>query len=183
MKTPKLTTYVALLRGINVGGNASISMMKLKECFESLGYKDVVTYINSGNVIFKHSGGKAEAMTADIEKCVFKNFHIEIRMIVKTKAEIEAICKKIPAKWANDKDQKTDVLFLWKEVDNAKVTKEILTDPKVDEILYAKGAVIWHIDRKHYKESKMQKFIGTHIYKHMTARNVNTARKLLDLMR
>lgn len=45
--------YVALLRGINVGGNNKVAMPKLKECFESLGYRNVITYINSGNIIFE----------------------------------------------------------------------------------------------------------------------------------
>lgn len=48
----KMTRYLALLRGINVGGKNIIKMADLKACFESLGFADVVTYIQSGNVLF-----------------------------------------------------------------------------------------------------------------------------------
>jgi uncharacterized protein (DUF1697 family) len=48
-------TYVALLRGINVGGNNKVEMKKLKTTFETLGFTSVVTYINSGNIIFNTS--------------------------------------------------------------------------------------------------------------------------------
>lgn len=58
----------------------------------------------------------------------------------------------------------------------------IRTNPAVDDLRYAHGAILWHIEKKNYTKSKMHDFIGTTLYKNMTARNVNTIRKLVTLL-
>lgn len=173
-------TFVALLRGINVGGNSKVNMSELKTCFEELGFKNVRTYINSGNVIFEDKKKSVDAKK--IEASLKKHFGFDLRVIVRTRAEIASVLAKVPKNWTNDTKMRTDVIFLWEEVDNSSVTEEIETNPDVDHLIYAKGAVIWNFDRKNYSKSRMHKFIGTHIYKNMTARNINTVRKLDSLM-
>jgi uncharacterized protein (DUF1697 family) len=174
--------YTALLRGINVGGNNKVEMKLLKILFEKLGFTDVVTYINSGNVVFERRGQPTIELEKLIEHAIETEFGFRVRTIVKTARQIEMICKKIPNGWSNDTQQKTDVLFLWPEVNSPNVLQEIEQNPEVDMLLYIEGSVVWHIDRANYKQSKMDKFIGTKIYKNMTARNVNTVRKLNLLM-
>jgi uncharacterized protein (DUF1697 family) len=178
----KLARYVALLRGINVGGNNKVEMPKLKTLFEELGYKNVFTYINSGNVIFE-SSKTPSLITKDIEKGIEKKFGFPVRIVLRDSKNIQKLCEEIPKKWSNDIDQKTDVLFLWDEFNNKKTLDLILKNPEVDNLKYIEGAIIWNINRKHYSKSKMHKFIGTEVYKHMTARNVNTVRKLAELMK
>ena len=170
--------YVALLRGINVGGNNKVEMKRLKAVFESLGHTKVVTYINSGNVIFETN----EADTAPIiEKAIAKEFGFLVRVVVRTAKNIQAIIAKVPKDWINGDGQKTDVLFFWDEFDN-KESINHLKATKVDTLIYVKGAIIWHIAVKDYGKSAIPKFIGTPLYKHMTARNINTVRKLAELM-
>ena len=166
--------YLALLRGINVGGNNKVEMSKLKEVFELLGYIDVITYINSGNIIFTSNNEDFRSVEPALEKA----FGFKIKAIFRNAKNIHTICKKIPAEWANDTTQKTDVIFLWDEYDNKNSLKLIKTTPNVDTLLYLPGAIVWHVDRIHYHQSGMHKFIGTAIYKSMTARNINTVRKL-----
>lgn len=62
--------YVALLRGINVGGNNKVEMKKLKATFERLGFTNVVTYINSGNIIFEESTKAQNTIVAEIERAI-----------------------------------------------------------------------------------------------------------------
>ena len=174
--------YVALLRGINVGGNSKVEMPKLKALFESLGYTEVKTYINSGNVIFSSDKKTPLSLATTIEKGLEKKFHFAMRVIVRDLPNIKRLCAAIPDAYTNDSEQKTDILFLWEEHDTKKVLPEIKVNPDVDMMTYIKGAIIWHIDRMHYNKSGMHKFIGTEVYKHMTARNVNTVRKLRSLM-
>ena len=76
------TQYLALLRGINVGGNNIIKMADLKACFESLGLTDVVTYIQSGNVIFKSAEKDKAKLTKMIEAGLSKRFNYEARLVV-----------------------------------------------------------------------------------------------------
>ena len=170
--------YVALLRGINVGGNKKVEMAKLKKAFESVGYTDVSTYINSGNVLFTSAKENFDL----IEPALAKVFKFSIPVIVRSAANIKSVAKKIPSGWENDPSQKSDVIFLWDAYDKKSSFKLIATKEGIDELLYVPGAILWHINRDNYAKSGMHKFIGTEVYKNMTARNVNTVRKLASLL-
>ena len=173
---------MALLRGINVGGNNKIEMAKLKVGFEELGHQNISTYINSGNVIFSTRKNDVAALTHDIEQMIKKKFKLDIPVVLRSKENIEKVVKKIPADWTNDKDDKTDVMFLWDEYADKKTLKLIETNPAVDTLLYVDGAIIWHLKKKDYSKSKMNDLIGTKLYKNMTVRNVNTVQKLNKLL-
>ncbi len=177
-----MATYVALLRGINVGGNSKVPMKTLKTLFEGFGYMDVSTYINSGNVIFKSSKSPA-VLVKEIEKGIEKKFGFAVRVIIRDLKNIQKLAKAIPKEWTNDKERRTDVLFLWDEFDSKKTVSLIAQNPDVDVLKYFSGAIVWTFDRKYYTKSEMHKFIGTKVYKGMTARNVNTVRKLAELMK
>lgn len=173
--------YVALLRGINVGGQSQVAMPKLKATFESLGCQQVSTYINSGNVIFSDARTAAQLVPL-IEKGILKDFGLEIRVILRDLATIRELCQRIPADWTNDADQKTDVLFLWDEVDNPEVIHKVAINPELEHVLYIAGALVWNIGRQNVTKGNGVKLIKTDLYQHMTARNINTVRKLHELM-
>ncbi len=179
---PPKPRYVALLRGINVGGKHTVPMVKLKKAFEAMGFADVSTYINSGNVLFSADKFSEKTGGAGIEKELERLFGFEIKTVIRSAAKIQALCKQLPDKWQNDGVQKTDILFLWTGFDSKASLKLLEIDPKVDTLRYAAGAIAWNIDRKHYNKSGMNNFIGTRLYKHMTARNINTVRKLAELL-
>lgn len=172
--------YVALLRGINVGGNNKVEMGQLKACFETLGFSDVSTYINSGNVIFETKATAEAKLAAQIEGAIEQNFQLSIRVVVRSEKNIRKVCAEIPADWVNDRENKTDILFLWPEYAQPE-TVGLIGTTKVDTLLYVDGAIVWHLKKKDYAKSGMNKFIGTEVYKNMTARNVNTVRKLATL--
>jgi uncharacterized protein (DUF1697 family) len=174
-----MTAFVALLRGINVGGKNKVEMPKLKAAFQTMGFEDVLTYINTGNVIFKTAGG---VNNLKIEKILEKTFGFNIKVILREKKHIDSLCKKIPENWLNDDSQKTDVLFLSEEFDSKKTLNLIKVNLEVDNLQYLSGSIVWNVKREDYAKSGMKKFIGTEVYKNMTARNVNTVRKLGELM-
>lgn len=176
---PPMDIYVALLRGINVGGNKKVDMKKLKQMFETLGYKNVSTYINSGNVVFRSKRDDFSKLPKTLEKA----FGFPIEVVVRDGKNIQMLASKIPAAWTNDKKQRTDVIFLWEGYDSKKSLQLVKVNPEVDELRYLPGAIVWHFDRAFYKQSKMHDFIGTELYKHMTARNINTVRKLAELVK
>ncbi|WP_228410532.1 DUF1697 domain-containing protein [Erysipelothrix piscisicarius] len=76
-----MKTYIALLRGINVGGKHKVPMADLKQIFESLGYTTVKTYINSGNVIFKSENEALRSMQEALEGTLKDFFHFEIPLV------------------------------------------------------------------------------------------------------
>lgn len=174
--------YVALLRGINVGGNAKVEMVRLKKVFEALGYEKVSTYINSGNVIFEAEQKDMKKLTHEIEKAIKEAFGFEVKTLVRDAKNLQELAKKIPSEWANTPEQKTDILFLWEDFDNKKSLELIQVAKGVDTLLYLPGAIAWNVDRSQYNKSGMKKFIGSLLYKNMTARNVNTVRKLAEMM-
>lgn len=174
--------YIALLRGINVGGNSKVEMKRLKEIFEKAGLLNVSTYINSGNVIFE-STEMSEKLTVYLEKAVEKEFGFKIKIVVKSLKDIEAIAGKLPDNWKNDLEMKTDVMFLWEDVDNKKVLESLIIKPELDNVIYVEGALLWMVKRKDITRSGMLRLVGTPLYKQMTIRNCNTLRKLLSLMK
>lgn len=169
--------YIVLLRGINVGGKNKVEMVRLKRLLQSLGYTNIGTYLNSGNAMFD-----SEENQNNIEKILSKAFEEEFGfstpILIKSKSEITAIADSIPDEWLNDKDQKTDVAYLFADIDYEEVLDEIPVKTEYAEIIYVKGAVIWHIMKKDYSRSQLNKLIGRKIYQQMTVRNVNTARFL-----
>ena len=173
--------YVALLRGINVGGNAKISMPRLKSCFELCGFGDVKTYINSGNVLFSSDETSILALRKAIERAIEHEFGLSVLTHVVSLETLLNIERAIDPTWRNDSEQKTDIIFLFDDSIENKVTEAMNINPNVDELRYVSGAVIWHIDRKNYTESGMKDFIKNPNYKQSTIRNCNTVSKLLRL--
>jgi uncharacterized protein (DUF1697 family) len=175
--------HVALLRGINVGGNNTVSMKELADTFGRLGFGNIKTHINSGNVVFTTPTANDAALVEKIETAIAKRFGFKVRVVVKSRPEVAAIVKKIPRHWVTDKTMRTEVMFLWSEVNKPSVLKQIAINSGVDHVLYVKGAIVWNFDRANYKKSRIDEFIGTYVYKNMTGRNANTTRKLLEMMK
>lgn len=171
--------YVALLRGINVGGNRKVSMADLRAVFESMGFTDVVTYINSGNVVFSaQTAPGASAIEARLEKA----FGFDMHTLVLSAAEIISVAQAIPGEWANDTEQKSDVLYLFPDIDSPDIINHIGYRPEFETIHYVPGALISNVNRKNQPKSCLVKLIGTPLYRRMTIRNVTTARKLAQLV-
>jgi uncharacterized protein (DUF1697 family) len=173
--------YVALLRGLNVGGNNKVEMKKLKTTFELLGFTNVVTYINSGNIIFEDMSKGQDVIVNDIEKAIKQDFQLEIKVLVRNFENIETICQKLPATWLKNEIMRTDVMFLWPKFDRPEIMEQIQINP-VDHVKYLPGAVLWNVEGKNYSKSGILKLMGTELYKYMTIRNVNTVRKLHQMM-
>lgn len=173
--------YVALLRGINVGNNKRIDMKKLKTIFELIGYKNVLTYINSGNVIFESEHILSE-ICKEIKINLAKEFGFEIPTLVKTEQEMKKIVEAIPNEWENNSLQKTDVAYLFPEIDSKETINLLPMKKEYVDIRYIEGAIIWNVDKENYNKSQLNKLIGHRFYKLMTVRNVNTARHLLNFL-
>jgi uncharacterized protein (DUF1697 family) len=156
-------------------------MAKLKELFDELGYGPAKTYINSGNVIFNSNETSLDALTKRIEASLDTTFDPGIRVLVKTRAELQAIVSSTPAEWVNDTTTKCDVMFLWPEVNAPEVLRNLPHNPEIEEVRYVPGAVTWCISRSVVTKSRMTRIIGTKLYAAMTVRNINTVRKLVAL--
>jgi len=176
-----MNKYVALLRGINVGGNNKVEMARLKKTFESLGLENVVSYINSGNIIFS-SDQSASVLVPKLEAAIKKDFGFGVKVLLRDAKNIAAVVKALPVNWKNDVAMKCDVMFLWEHYDNSKVLEQLIIKPGIDDVKYVPGAVLWRVDRDKVTRSGLLRIVGTDLYKHMTIRNCNTLRKLATLL-
>ena len=172
--------YAALLRGINIGGHNKIAMPRLKDTFESVGCQDVVTYINTGNIIFNYP--TLSGLETKLEAAIEKDFGLSIKVLLKSYDQIKAILEKLPVEWTNDGDMKSDVMFLWEDIDNPSVIERVKPKAGIDTCIYVPGALLWSVARQNLTKSSQMKLAGWKLYKHMTVRNVNTTRKIWQLL-
>jgi uncharacterized protein (DUF1697 family) len=177
------TTYVALLRGINVGGNNQVSMAELKVCFEKLGYSNVVTYINSGNVIFRSGETDSRKIENTIEKALLNTFAFPICTIVRNFSEMEELISRIPKSWLNAADQKCNVIFLRSAIDHPGILDGLKLKPEIEEVHYHPGVLFWSAKTSNLTKSEMVKLSTTPAYRQMTVRILNTTRKIHEIMR
>jgi uncharacterized protein (DUF1697 family) len=174
--------YVALLRGINVGGNSIIKMAELKECVEALGHDAVRTYIASGNVLFEAGERSGAKLDAQLERAIEKRFALPVRVVVRSRSEIEKIAAHVPEEWIGADALRVTVAFLLRGTDARKVAAGLSPKDGIDELVSAPGAVMWATRRDAITRSGLR-LIGTPVYKQMTLRNLNTTLKLAELLR
>ena len=174
--------YVALLRGINVGGNKKVDMKLLATAFEQAGMQSVSTYINSGNVIFSNETHNKNELVTILENVMVENFGFAVPVLLRDILTMKATVAAIPIHWKNDSEMKCDVMFLWDAIDSPQVIQRLATKTDIDIVSYVAGAIIWSVDRKNVTKSGITKLVGTRLYTQMTIRNCNTTRKLLERM-
>jgi uncharacterized protein (DUF1697 family) len=173
--------YVALLRGINVGGRTLVKMADLKACFEQLGFDDVSTYIASGNVLFE-SGDDAAGLATTIEAAIEQRFELPVKVVVLDRASYARIVKAIPKPWIGDGSLRANVAFVRPGTDAKAVVRDLDPDPAIEEVKAVKGAILWATRRDALNRSVMRKLIAGAAYKELTVRNLNTTLKLQELL-
>ncbi len=170
--------YVALLRGINVGGNNKVSMVELKAQFVMLGFTDVRTYINSGNVIFSSS---REPSAKKVCNTLIQHFGVPIDLLILNAEAVSQIANAIPSDWVNDDTYKADVCYLFNAVNTPDICEQIGYRADIETFIYVNHAVLMRISRSNQQKGSLLKIVGSPLYKQMTIRNVNTARKLAEM--
>lgn len=175
--------YVALLRGINVGGNKLIKMAELSRIFVSMGLKNVKTFIQSGNVLFESSKTDSIALTRQIEKGLQGAVGFEVPVVLRTIADLEAIVKLNPfSKVKSEMDVKLYVTFL---VEPLKSKPKIpLLSPKKDcQIIQLNPREVFTVafTMPNGRHGESMAMIEKEFGKSVTTRNWNTVVKILAL--
>jgi uncharacterized protein (DUF1697 family) len=174
--------YVALLRGINVGGKTLVKMADLRTCVEQLGLDEVSTFIASGNLLFESRERSAARLETKIERALEKRFELPVKVVVLDRAAYARIVKAIPKSWAGDKTLRANVAFVRRGTNAKEVVRELQPDAAVEEVKAIDGAIFWATKRDAVNRSVMRKLIGGAAYKELTVRNLNTTLKLQELM-
>ena len=178
-----MTAYVALLRGINVGGNNLIKMAELKACFEAQRFRDVATYIQSGNVIFETNESTTAKLTLKLEKLLAATFNYQACVVVRSRKEIQGIVERAPKGFGSEAAKyRYDVIFLKEPLTAAVAMKSVLVKQGVDEAHAGRGALYFSRLISKASQSQLSRLVSQPVYKSMTIRNWNTTTKLLELL-
>ena len=175
--------YILLLRGINVGGKNKVSMDDLKASLEDLGYQNVVTYINSGNVIFD-TDDDLTTIKDDIAT-ILGRFPFTIKRVVLTKDEYLDEMSGLPEWWHQALARK-DVLFYTDDVDPENMKDRIRHMPLHDEIVhFGKKAVFWgkYTEKEFLRTSYHKLLMKEKFYPLITIRNGRTFDVLGNMLR
>jgi uncharacterized protein (DUF1697 family) len=177
-----MTTYVALLRGINVGGNNKVPMKALAELFSSLGHRDVVSYIQSGNVVFTTASSSMPALAAALEAGISKSFDVKSAVLLRTKSELESVTKNNPFFTPDADVSKLQVTFL-DESPGKSVLDDIEPDACAPDQFVVRKREIYSYCPEGFGRSKLVSYMERRLEtKRATTRNWTTVNKLLAMM-
>ncbi len=178
-----MTGYVALLRGINVGGKNPIKMSELRACFEEQGFRDVSTYIQSGNVVFGSDATRLAELVTRIERMLAANFDYEASVAVRSRTQMRAVVEQAPAGFGTDPSRyRSDVIFLKPPLTSRAAMKGIYTREGVDQAFPGTGVLYFSRLTSRASQSQLSRIVGTPIYQSMTIRNWNTTTKLQQMV-
>lgn len=173
--------YIALLRGVNISGKNKIVMSELKEAFEKLGFTDVKTYLNSGNVVFS---SKREFTADDIEKMINESFGVCTEVCITDDEKLADILKNAPEWWGTaDKDIYDNLIFVIPPAAAEEISEKIgEPSEKLEKIFVYKDVIFWSFDRKNYAMANWwKKTASAGISEFLTIRTANTVKKISEL--
>lgn len=172
--------YVTFLRGINVVGKNKVKMETLREVCAALGFENVRTYINSGNVIFETAKTADKKLAAAIAAAIEKEFSLSIKVLVRSVAEIKEIIANNPFAGQFESEKDMHVLFLDDELPEEK-RDQLLSKNNQNEIFAVGTREIYCLLRISFPDSLLGKdFVGRTLKVSATARNWRTVNKVLE---
>lgn len=174
--------YIALLRGVNVGGNNKVSMNDLKKCFVKAGFQNVSTYINSGNVIFEHEETDIESLIERCSRILVKEFGFPISLSVISAPALQEALEHAPGWWGENPEAKHNTIFVIPPATSDEIIAEVgAAKPEYEKVAAYQNVIFWSAPVQTFSRTRWSKIVGSKAYQYVTIRNANTARKLLKL--
>ena len=176
--------YIALLRGVNISGKNRVPMAKLKKCFEALGFTEVKTCLNSGNVVFSGEETDAAELTAQIERMIRRQFGLDIPVFVLLQEDLADILRHAPDWWGTENQEIYDnLVFILPPAAFSDFYREI-GEPKegLEQIQEYRMAVFWSFNRKDYQKTNWwPRTASAPIGDRLTIRTANTVRRIAEM--
>ena len=176
--------YIVLLRGINISGKNKIAMPRLKTILEENGFENVITYLNSGNVILDSGLVSKDELAVSIGKIIYSEFGLDIPIFVTSVNELEDVLESHPDWWAtSDKNIYDNLIFVISPTKSDEIFSTIGSPSKdIDKVQEYKNHIFWSFDLKNYRKSNWWiKTASTSIKDKITIRTANTIKKVLEL--
>jgi uncharacterized protein (DUF1697 family) len=182
---PRVTSYVVLLRGINVGGRNKVPMAQLRSVLEDLGFSNVSTYIASGNVLLD-SDLSAAKVASTIEDALPKAFKLHselVRIAVLSRTELEAIVKGRPKGFGDEPAKYHSDAILLMGIDADEALAVFSPRDGVDTVWPGAGVIYSQRLSAERTKSRLNRIMTAPAYASMTIRSWQTTLALLELMR
>lgn len=181
-----MTKYISILRGINVGGKRKILMADLKELYKSLGFENIISYIQSGNVIFeskkKNANDVADTFTKKIKEAIFEKYGFDVPVIIRSVEEIKSIVENHPFEEKEGVQIENLCLTFLSDIPSAENLEIINTyDYAPDLFQIIEDNVFLFIEGKYHKSKLTNNFFEKKLKVSATTRNWKTVNKLLEL--
>ena len=174
--------FVALLRGVNVGGRNPVSMSDLREAFQEEGHRDVRTYIQSGNVLFR-SDSDRDALEGELEVMLERRLGVPLVVVVRSHRQLRNIVDRSPHGFGKAPDlYHSDVIFLKAPLSAKQAMRVVETREGVDQVWPGTGVLYFARLSARRTQTKMGSIVGTPEYRLMTIRSWSTTTKLLGLL-
>jgi len=174
--------YIAFLRAINVGGHNRVPMAELKHHLEYNGFENVVTYINSGNILVSSTHTDVAEIRSQFEAIIFEAFHLKTPVMILSLNDLSSALNHAPVWWDEDETAKHNAIFVLPPADAQAVYREIcdikLASEKVD--LYGR-VIFWTVPIEDYSAASLSKVVRAKTLEKITVRNAKTTKKMLTL--
>ncbi len=174
-----MNTYIALLRGINVSGQKKVSMTELRILFEKLNFKNVITYIQSGNVLFNTSKQDSSQLEGQIKNAIMAHFGFEVSVLVITSQELNAILDNCP--FSDEKTEQSYFTLLHHIPDPNLVHEVRKIDYHNEEFIITNECVYFYCSTGYGRAKCNNNFFERKLKLTATTRNYKTMMKLLSL--
>lgn len=177
-----MNTYISLLRGINVSGQKKVKMAELKSLYESLNFENVVTYIQSGNVVFQ-SDLEEDRLKSSIEIAIKEHFNFDVPVLILTKTKLDNTAQNLPFTNVDIEAQGSKVLVFFLSENISNVPKSILEayQTNSEQLVIDEKVIYLYCPEGSGKSKLTNKLIETKLKLTSTARNIKTVHKLLSL--
>lgn len=178
-----MKSYVLLVRGINVGGKNKVVMSDLREQLTQLGFQDVKTYINSGNIFFK-SDVPRETIVTNLQEFFAQNYPFISSFSLIEREDYLSEYNQLPTWWSEELARK-DVLFFTEAMDKKAVMDRVNTFSLHDESVYfGQLGIYWgkYTEAEYLKTSYHKQLLKEDFYRQITIRNGKTAEKILEFL-
>lgn len=175
----ELTTYISLLRGINISGKKLIKMSDLKTILSEIGLQNVTTYIQSGNIIFQHENINNSIISEKISKVILDKYGFDVLVVTLNKNELIEINSKNP--FLNEDIDKIHITFLSDIPSKNNIEKINLINVEPDKFTIIDKAIYIFYTDKYSKTKLVTNFFESKLKIKVTDRNIKTVNKLIEI--
>jgi uncharacterized protein (DUF1697 family) len=176
-----MTVWVALLRGVNLGNHNKVNMPRLREALTEAGFEDVVSYVQSGNVVMRSAHRSADAVARTVRATVSETFGLDVPVVVRSPKQLRELVEWCPFPEAVDRPTGVHVIYLDEEPDPDRVAALLAHDWSPDAIVVKGREVVIRYDDSMHASRLQHANVLKRLAVDGTARNWRTAQALVDL--